>query len=135
MPINGRNKGAAAEREFCVWLQDTFKLEHLPERNIEQYRHKAGSANHFRKSTGHDITGFVPFAFEVKRCESLDLRGWWRQAVNSATPEYNVPVVAYRQNRGKWKFLISAKEIGLRNGYLHLEAREFIMWVNLTLDT
>ena len=133
--INGRQKGAAAEREAAKWLQHEFKLEFVPERNIEQYRHKSGSANHMRKSTGHDLTGFQPFAFEIKRCETLDLRGWWRQAVNSCTPEYSVPVVMYRQNKRQWKFLISAKELGLRNGYIHLEAREFIMFVNNYLDS
>ena len=132
--VNGRAKGASAEREFCEWLQHEFKLEHKPERNIEQYRHKQGSSNHFRKSTGHDIIGFQPFAWEVKRCESLSLRSWWLQCVQSCTPEYSVPVVAFRQNRKQWKFLISAKNIGIRNGYMVLEAREFKMWAEHILS-
>lgn len=134
MPVNGRNKGANGEREAAKWLQQQFGLEHTPERNIEQYRHKKGSVNHFRKSTGHDLTGFAPYCFEIKRCESLDLRGWWRQAVNACTPKYNIPVVMYRQNRQPWRFLISAKELGLRNGYIHLEAREFVMWIKLQMS-
>lgn len=121
--INGRNKGASGEREAADWLKAHFKLEVKPQRNLEQVR-----------SGGHDIEGFPPFAFEVKRCETLSLKNWWVQVVNSLTEEYCVPVVMYRQNRKPWKFLISATAIGLPKGYILLEAREFIGWANLYLD-
>ena len=127
--INGRNKGANAEREAAVWLKQQFKLEHLPQRNLEQYRYGAHV-----KSTGFDLQGFPPFCFEVKRVEKLNLRSWWVQAVNATTEEYHIPVVMFRQNRGKWKFLISAKLIGLGNGFIQLEDKEFVKWVNYTLQ-
>jgi len=126
--INGRNKGANGEREAALWLKRSFKLEHLPQRNLEQYRYKAHA-----KSTGFDLTGFPPFCFEVKRTEGLALRSWWVQAVNSTTPEYPHPVVMYRQNRQPWRFLISARNIGIKNGYVQLEEREFKMWVEAVL--
>jgi len=116
--INGRAKGAAAEREAAQWLKDTFHLEVTPERNLEQVR-----------SGGHDLLHFQPFAFEIKRCETLALRQWWVQAVTSCTDEYNEPVVMYRQNRKQWQFLISAKHIGLKTGYIQLAAPEFVRWV------
>jgi hypothetical protein len=121
--INGRNKGANAEREAATWLKEKFKLEHLPQRNIEQYRYKAHV-----KSTGYDLTGFEPFCLEIKRQEVLSLRTWWVQCVQAVTADCPIPVVMYRQNRKPWKFLISAKYIGLRKGYIHLEAKEFNAW-------
>lgn len=126
--INGRNKGANAEREAAVWLKKEFKLEHLPQRNLEQYRYGAHV-----KSTGFDLTGFPPFCFEIKRVEALSLRTWWSQAVHATTEDHPHPVVMFRQNRGKWKFLISARNIGCRNGFILLEDREFKMWANSVL--
>lgn len=115
--VNGRSKGANGEREAAIWIQKHFDLEIKPERNLEQVR-----------KGGHDLLGFPPFAFEIKRCEVLSKRDWWLQAVTSATSTYFVPVVMFRQNKGKWNFLISAKNIGLKTGYIQLEEREFIMW-------
>jgi len=116
--INSRQKGANGEREAAEWLATNFKLASKPERNLEQVR-----------QGGHDLIGFPPFAFEVKRQEVLEKRKWWLQAINSLTDEYSIPVVMYRQNRKKWKFLISANYLGLKNGYIELEIKEFKEWV------
>ena len=129
--INGRNKGANAEREAAKWLKINFKLEHEPERNLEQVRF--GGKGKTQK--GFDLQGFQPFCFEIKRCEKLDLRAWWVQCVHAVTDEYPVPVVMFRQNRGKWRFLITAREIGLKNGFICLEEMEFKRWVDKLLLT
>ncbi len=121
--INGRAKGAAAEREAAKWLFDKFNLEVMPERNLEQVR-----------KGGHDLLHFQPFAFEVKRVETLSLRAWWVQAVKSCTDEYYEPVVMFRRNRTQWQFLISAKHIGLKHGFVRLQHTEFIKWVNHYID-
>ena len=115
--VNSRSTGAAGEREAAKWLQSKFKLEKAPERNLEQAR-----------SGGFDLIGFPPFAWEVKRCEQVDKRGWWLQAKTSTTDKYSIPVVMFRKNKGKWKFLISVNYIGLPTGFLQLEEREFILW-------
>jgi len=128
MAINGRNKGAAAEREAAKWLKLKFKLEHEPQRNLEQYRYGAHV-----NSTGFDLIGFPPFCLEIKRVEKLNLRSWWVQAVAAITPTHSEPVVMFRQNRGKWRFLISAGHIGLENGFVTLEENEFIKWANIQL--
>ena len=128
--INGRNKGANGEREAAKWLKLKFKLEHEPERNLEQVRF-GGSG---KTQAGFDLQGFQPFCFEIKRCEKLDLRSWWVQCVHAVTADYPVPVVMFRQNRGKWRFLISAKYIGLKNAFICLEEREFILWANNLLN-
>jgi len=127
--VNPRTKGANAERQAAVWLQQQFKLEHIPQRNLEQVRFGG-----HQKSTGFDLIGFPPFCFEIKRQEKLSLRSWWCQCVAAATEEHPVPVVMFRQNRGKWFFLISAREIGLSNGFIQLEDKEFVKWINNKLE-
>jgi len=120
--VNGRAKGANGEREAAKWLQLNFGLANCPQRNLEQVR-----------SGGHDLVGFEPFAFEVKRCEAVSLRKWWLQCVTSASKLHMVPVVMFRQNNKPWRFLISAKHIGLQNGFIQLEEREFILWAKLII--
>ena len=128
--INSRAKGSNGEREAAKWLHQQFKLEHLPERNLEQVRYKGKG----KTQMGHDLIGFQPFCFEIKRCETLSYRDWWLQCVTACTDEYPIPVVMFRQTRKQWEFLISAKEIGCRNGFLHLHAREFVMWATKIID-
>lgn len=116
--INARAKGAAGERELAKWLHTTFNLGALPTRNLEQVR-----------SGGSDIIDFYPFYFECKRVESLDLQSWWNQVlfeVRKCMHSDPVPVVAFRQNRKPWEFLISASEIGLTKGFIRLRDKEFI---------
>jgi hypothetical protein len=45
-----------------------------------------------------------------------------------------MPVVMFRQNGNSWKFLISAKNIGLKTGFIQLEEREFIIWAKLIIE-
>lgn len=117
--VNSRTKGAAGEREAGKWLQAKFRLANAPERNLEQVR-----------SGGHDLVGFPPFAFEVKRTEGVSKRAWWLQAHTSRTKKYNIAVVMYRKSRQPWRFLISARYVGCKNGFIQLEEREFIGWAN-----
>ncbi len=115
--VNARSKGSGGEREFANWLQTTLGLMFKPSRNLEQVR-----------SGGADILDVKPFVFEVKRCEVLLRRDWWIKLVNQCA-RWEVPVVAYRQNYHKWKFLISAKNIGLDKGFIELEEMEFTHWI------
>ena len=113
----GKMKGANGEREFCRWLMENFELGIELKRNLDQVR-----------DGGSDVMGLPPFQFEVKRCEALAKRDWWLQVCNALQPD-RVAVVAFRQNRRKWHFLISAKNIGLKNGFIQLEEREFKSWM------
>lgn len=120
--INVRAKGAAGEREFCDYLLHKFKLDVKPERNLEQVR-----------SGGADII-FPPFAFEIKRCEALKPQAWWSQVKravsNPSGPAFGlIPVVAYRQNKKDWEFLIPASYIGVDFGYLHIDEYVFGDWL------
>lgn len=117
--INVRTKGAGGEREFCRWLQDTLGLQKTPERNLDQVR-----------NGGADICEVCPFLFEVKRCQALKQRDWWVQVMTASRQiPGSIPVVAFRQNRQPWRFLISAMYIGLDKGYLQLEEMEFKSWL------
>jgi len=132
--INIRAKGQNGERELAKWLQMNFNLEHCPQRCLEQVRF--GQNTSILNQQGYDLIGFEPFAVEVKRQESLVKRTWWRQckiAADRCSTE-KIPVVAYRQNRKKWKFLIGAKWIGLEVGFIQLEAKEFIAWAQAHLE-
>lgn len=115
--VNGIKKGKAGEREAGKWLQKQFNLAEQPHRNLDQTR-----------EGGYDLLNFEPFAIEVKRQETLSKSAWWRQ-ITKACPESMCAVVMYRQNRKKWKFMVPARLIGVP-GYMELEAKVFIDWVN-----
>jgi len=126
--INGRAKGAAGEREFCDWLFENLKLDEKPARNLEQTR-----------QGGHDVL-VENFIFEVKRCEGLALKHWWLQVCVAKDglrlddyTEYHT-VVAFRQNKQPWRFLISAKWLGLQTGFIQLEERSFLLWLKNKLQ-
>jgi len=116
--MNVRNKGASGEREMCKWLHKKMHIP-LPTRNLEQVR-----------SGGSDIIDIEPFFIEVKRCEILDLPSWWRQVVVETKKEVGdiEPVVAFRQNRKPWEFLISAKMIGCKRGFIRVSDVIFLEW-------
>ena len=114
--MNPRAKGANGEREAAKWIQSKFGLELCPQRNLEQVR-----------SGGYDLIGFAPFCVEVKRCERIDKRAWWLQ-VRQCVGRGDIPIVMYRRNNQPWRFLIAAEYIGINKGFIHLEAREFILW-------
>jgi len=109
MSLHAQRKGKAGEEEFCKWLYDNFEIDVA--RNLKQSRGK-----------GSDII-VDDFLFEIKRREVLSLDAWWHQII-VAQKTYEkkkglIPIVAYRQNRQPWKFLIPARLIhGLDRGYL-----------------
>jgi hypothetical protein len=87
-----RRKGATAEREVATLLADRLGSEVV--RNLEQTR-----------GGGHDLLGVDPFAIEVKRCETLALPSWWRQACDQC-PDDQVPALFYRQSRQPWRVIL-----------------------------
>ncbi|MCP4256858.1 MAG: hypothetical protein GY774_04925 [Planctomycetes bacterium] len=125
--INVRGKGARGERSLCKWLAENLDIEGA-ERNLEQVR-----------SGGADILT-DEFIFECKRVESLDVAAAWTQCAvaareqNTEAAVYREPVLAFRRNREKWIFAISATHIGLENGYIMMSERNFILWVEKKRD-
>jgi hypothetical protein len=114
--INVKSKGSSGEREMCAWLINNLHVD--AKRNLEQTR-----------DGGIDII-IPPFGVEVKRCETLNLKDWWIQAKTACLnhPDDLMPVVAFRQNKSKWEFLISATNIGCDLGYIRISEKVFIEW-------
>jgi len=113
--VHAQNKGKAGEREVANLLRhEIYLLMHkhqyddatLAALNNVVQRNQNQSAE-----GGGDITLFG-LALEVKRCETLEVEKWWRQAVTSANRNGDVPVLIYRQNRKPWRVVMTG-EIGL----------------------
>ena len=116
MALNPAHKGKRGEVEFCQWLEN--KLGIVVERNYNQAK------------GGADII-IDDFIFEIKRRQELDLTDWWYQVIIAAK-KYDtnlIPVVAFRQNRKPWEFLLPAELIGLQLGYLRVNEKVFLDFV------
>lgn len=115
MALHAQKKGKRGEVEFCKWLKKNFGIE--TERNYNQ-------------ANGHSADVIVDdFIFEIKRREQLSLDDWWYQVAVAKQRHKNddlIPVVAFRQNRKSWEFLIPANLIGLDVGYMRLNEKTFI---------
>ena len=88
-----RNKGANAERELSKLLDE--QLGTSSSRNLFQ-----------TQCGGHDLLGIPHIALEVKRQENLSIGSWWTQTVKQALIDKSIPVLAYRQSRQPWRFIV-----------------------------
>jgi hypothetical protein len=90
-----RNKGHGAERELAKILTEATGATW--ERNLDQCR-----------DGGADLLSldFPGVALEVKRQETLCLNKWITQAACQAGPG-EIPVLAFRQSRKPWQFILS----------------------------
>jgi Holliday junction resolvase len=52
------------------------------------------------------LTPLGPFLLEVKYHARINVRDWWRQAVESAKKAGAIPVVAYKVARKGWRFVL-----------------------------
>lgn len=87
MKINGNAKGKKGELEFAHLLEDNgFKA-----RRGQQY---SGT------ETTADIISELPYHFEVKRVERLNIDKAIEQAIKDCGD--NIPVVAHRKNHKDW---------------------------------
>lgn len=124
MKLNAQKKGKAGEVEFCNWLFDNFGI--VVDRNHNQ-------------SNGHSTDVITrDFVFEVKRRESLDLDSWWHQVVvakKRIKTNDLIPIVAYRQNRKPWYFLMPANLIhGVEKGYVAASERVFVEYAKNIIE-
>ena len=44
--------------------------------------------------------------FEVKRCETLRIPEWWRQALGAAAPDGREVVLAFRTSKTAWRAVV-----------------------------
>jgi Holliday junction resolvase len=98
MGAMSRTKGANGERELARLLSDELGVEVT--RNLMQTR-----------DGGHDLNGLSGWCLEAKRRAKVtegEKRQWWAQAVRQSGEfaERGTPVVAYRADRGEWRFML-----------------------------
>lgn len=102
MPINSRDKGARAEREFAALVADHLGVK--MRRNLEQSR--AG---------GHDLDGLPGWAVEVKaRAEAPPagaLARMWAQTQDQARRVGARPLLAVKIDRHGWGVYLDAGDI------------------------
>lgn len=96
------NKGKEGEREAIKFLQPTINeaYAHFGMEPPQLLRNQMQSA-----VGGYDIVGLDWIALEIKRCEQLSINAWWKQ-VTTAAQDGQVPVIMFRQNRKKWRFIM-----------------------------
>ena len=121
--VNGRQKGAAAEREIAKLLLDelgmTFK------RDLEQYR----AADH------GDLICDEPFPFviEVKRYKTgcAPQPAWWDQVCAAAKSAGLLPMLVYKYNHQQWKWRMPAEAVmraGLPHGCMTMREDAQLDW-------
>lgn len=96
--VNSNQKGKRGEREFAAYLR---------EYGVEARRSQQYAGGHDSQDVLHDIPGIH---FEVKRTEALQLHPAMEQAAEDAT-EGDIPVVAFRRNRGKWVAILPMDDL------------------------
>jgi len=94
MGASQRRKGATGEREVVTLLRDRLG-EGFASRRLEQWRSGGDDIQ-------HDLEHRV--SIEVKRGKRVQLRAAILQAEASAGDR--LPVVAYREDGEKWRFLV-----------------------------
>lgn len=114
MANRAQTKGKKGEQEAMKFLLDVLPITDIPSANMVRLR-----------SIGDDLE-LLHFSIEVKRRESLDVPAWWRQCVVNADKKCKEPVLMFRQNRKPWRFVISARYLGLSKGYIELGRTAFI---------
>lgn len=128
MGLMARNKGKRAEREIVAALQPVVN------RVFFEYNTEAADRGVSRLETpilqrntlqsdrgGYDIVGLDWIAPEVKRCEVLNLKAWWRQAKAQAKSG-QTPVLFYRQNGSKWRVrMMGILQAGSRRVHTQVE--------------
>ena len=85
--INSKQKGKQGELQFVHLLKDNGYDAH----RSQQYSGANADA---------DVESDLPFHFEVKRVEKLNIDKAMQQAINDS--DERAPVVAHRKNRKDW---------------------------------
>jgi hypothetical protein len=102
-----RENGAAGERELARALYDELGVK--LSRRLEQTRGGGFDLAPAPDQTGPVVEVLARYAFEVKRHAMATpalLRAWWAQAEAQATAAGLVPALAYRPDRGAWRFVL-----------------------------
>lgn len=94
-----RNKGKRGEREVIAILQPMVaKILHA--HGVDPVRLKRDTRQ--SDGGGFDISGLDWLAPEVKRCETVRIPAWWRQACGQAKGT-QAPALLWRTNGSRWQ--------------------------------
>ena len=93
---NSRNKGKVGELEWVHFLKD----HGINARRSQQFCGTSGDA---------DVISDLPFHWEVKRVEKLNIDNAMEQAIRDT--QGNIPVVAHRKNRKEWLCTLRAEDL------------------------
>jgi hypothetical protein len=88
MGARERKKGQRGENELAALLSDELGI---PIKRMLGQERDGGADLHVG-----------PLRIQVKRCETIKLAEWWRQACADA--DGGIPVLAYRASRRPWAF-------------------------------
>mgnify|MGYP003335330235 CR=1 FL=1 len=94
MSKSSKTKGKVGEREFAQFLRN---------HGIEARR----GAQYSGSPDSPDVVSSLPYHFEVKRVEKLNVHDAYAQAQSDAGAK--TPVVAFRRNHGAWMICLSAE--------------------------
>ena len=104
---SGVAKGKSGEREALAQIVSAMQSieQRLGMFDANSQSHKAQRNLQQSIAGGCDLAGLPGIAVEVKRCETLQVAAWWRQAVSQASrlDGNPLPVLLYRQSRQPWR--------------------------------
>jgi Holliday junction resolvase len=107
-----RDKGATAERELAGAIFGELGVRLV--RNLDQSRRGGYDLTLAPGETGPAALALARYAVEVKRHARTTpalLRSWWSQAEAQAEAAGLVPALAYRPDRGAWRFVLPLCEV------------------------
>lgn len=130
---SSRNKGAAGEREFNGLLAPTVTQACL-EAGVPGVALARNFAQASEGGCDLDSLAHLGFAFEVKRHETLQINTWWKQIQAASTKLRAWPVLAYRQNRQPWTFVVDCRCLWIdTDGRVTMEQEVFLAWFKKVL--
>ncbi len=107
--VHSLNKGKNGEREVAQLLTGIAitAMRELGKPEDEVLRMVGSIQRNQNQSAvgGSDLSNTFGLAIEIKRHETLQVEAWWRQTVEQAQRNSEVPVLLYRQNNKAWRCL------------------------------
>lgn len=122
MGASQRNKGKTAEVEVYHWLNDIVSTVVGPGKWFQRNQNQTASS-------GSDLTNPFRLSIEIKRHETLSINSWWAQCTRSASAEFGVPVLLYRQSRQPWRAVVEMTDCYGDSYIVTMSADNFERWL------